>query len=162
MGSLTSLELMILALVNNGHGTPYSMKTAGLSVGSTIPALERLRARKLLSQGGEGPRGRSEFALTSIGAKTLREELRGLVSRLANENDADELLRVCALAVASGHMKEATKALRSFEISPETPTPAPQTRDVASLYTWMRSRLQHQVKKAERDAIRRLADELKG
>lgn len=162
MQSLTSLELMILALVNDGQGTPYSLRSAGLSVGSTLPALARLRARKLLSRGDKGTRGRSDFALTSTGAKALRQELRGLLSRLAHEKDPEEVLRLCAIAAASGRMKQATKVLRTFEASPENPVPLPKTHDLASLYAWMRSRVQQQVTRAERDAIRRLADELKG
>ena len=162
MGSLTSLELMILSLVNGGRGTPYSLRSAGLSVGSTLPALERLRTRKLLSRAGQGPRGRSDFALTATGVKTLRQELRGLSLRLARDNEPEEVLRLCAIAAASGRTKEAVKALGMFEAPFENPPPLPKTRELSSLYAWMRSRVQQQVKRAERDAIRRLADELKG
>ena len=39
----TSLELFVLAMVRQGLATPYELKTkAGLSLGSTVPALARL------------------------------------------------------------------------------------------------------------------------
>jgi DNA-binding PadR family transcriptional regulator len=45
----TSLELFVLAMLQQGLATPYELKTkAGLSLGSTVPALARLEKDALV------------------------------------------------------------------------------------------------------------------
>jgi hypothetical protein len=48
----TDLGLFVLALIDSGVSTPYEFqKTAGLSQGATIPALQRLLDARLVRQG---------------------------------------------------------------------------------------------------------------
>lgn len=152
---------MILSLVQSGSNTPYALKVAGLSVGSTLPALNRLHERRLLSRANEGARGRAEFALTPTGAKLMRLELQTLASRLKRETDPEELLRLSALALAAGGMRDAIAALSDFESQADAVGERPASRDLADIYGWMRLRVAQTMKRAERDAIRRLADDLK-
>ena len=61
----TDLDLFILALIDGGVSTPYELqKTAGLSQGATVPALQRLLKAGLVRQGKPGARGRSDYNVT--------------------------------------------------------------------------------------------------
>ncbi len=53
--AFTSLELFVLAMVRQGLATPYDLKTkAGLSLGSTVPALARLEKDSLVEASDKG------------------------------------------------------------------------------------------------------------
>jgi DNA-binding PadR family transcriptional regulator len=101
----TSLELFILAMVQQGLATPYELKTkAGLSLGSTVPALARLEKDALV----EGARRSRKFSITAKGTKALT---RGWAEQLATEHtDLDSILRVACLAWLHGD----TKACQEF------------------------------------------------
>src|ERR1039457_3602574 len=68
----TDLDLFILALIDGAVSTPYELqKTAGLSQGATIPALQRLLEARLVRPGEAGGRGRTDYKVTAAGNKAL-------------------------------------------------------------------------------------------
>jgi len=105
----TSLELFVLAMVRQGLATPYELKTrAGLSLGSTVPALSRLEESGLVKASEEGARRSRRFSITVKGTKALAQ---GWEDQLATEHtDLDSILRVACLAWLHGD----TKACQEF------------------------------------------------
>lgn len=97
----TSLELFILAMVQHGHATPYDLKIkAGLSLGSTVPALARLEEGGLVKASEAGARRSRRFTITARGAKAL---VQGWEEQLGWEyTDLDSILRVAYLAWEHG------------------------------------------------------------
>jgi len=72
MSDQSTLELFLLALISRGVSTPYEFKAqAGLSVGATKPALERLLQNGLIKKGEKGSRSRVEYLLTSAGRRAV-------------------------------------------------------------------------------------------
>lgn len=62
------LDLFVLALVESGLSTPYDLqKTARLSPGATIPALQRLLESGFVQQRKPGLRGRTDHRITPTG-----------------------------------------------------------------------------------------------
>jgi DNA-binding PadR family transcriptional regulator len=107
----TSLELFILAMVQQGLATPYELKTkAGLSLGSTVPALSRLEKSGLVKASEEGARRSRKFTITAKGSKTLakcwEEQLAG------DHTDLDSILRVAFLAWQHGDAKACQEFLK--------------------------------------------------
>jgi len=107
----TSLELFILAMVQQGLATPYELKTkAGLSLGSTVPALTRLEHGGLLEASEEGARRSRKFSITAKGFKALTQ---GWAEQVAGEHtDPDSILRVAYLAWQHGDTKACQEFLR--------------------------------------------------
>jgi DNA-binding MarR family transcriptional regulator len=105
----TSLELFVLAMARQGLATPYELKTkAGLSLGSTVPALARLQKDALVKASEEGARRSRRFSITAKGARALAQ---GSAEQLAVEHtDLDSILRVACLAWLDGD----TKACQEF------------------------------------------------
>jgi DNA-binding PadR family transcriptional regulator len=100
----SSLELFVLAMVQQGLATPYELKTkAGLSLGSTVPVLARLEKDTLVKASEEGARRSRKFSITAKGAKALTH---GWVEQLATEHtDLDSILRIACLAWLHGDTK---------------------------------------------------------
>jgi DNA-binding PadR family transcriptional regulator len=100
----TSLELFILAMVQLGLATPYELKTkAGLSLGSTVPALARLLEDGLVKASEEGARKSRKFSITTKGSKKLAREWAGHLA--TDQTDLDSILRIAYLAWLHGDMK---------------------------------------------------------
>lgn len=90
----SSLEVFILALIREGFLTTYDLQRgAGLSLGATVPALNRLSDAKLVSRKVVGRR--HEFALTRGGEQVLRD-WKPPVGR--STTDYDDLLRTAYLS----------------------------------------------------------------
>ena len=100
----TSLELFVLAMVQQGLATPYELKTkAGLSLGSTVPVLARLEEDSLVEASEAGARRSRKFTITREGKKALAQ---GWEEQLAREHtDLDSILRVAFLAWVHGDIK---------------------------------------------------------
>jgi DNA-binding PadR family transcriptional regulator len=107
----TSLELFILAMVQQGLATPYELKTkASLSLGSTVPALARLEVSGLVEASEEGARRSRKFTITARGAKTLAQRWE---EQLAEDHtDLDSILRVAFLAWHHGDTNACLEFLR--------------------------------------------------
>ena len=100
----TNLELFVLAMVQQGLATPYELKTkAGLSLGSTVPALARLEKDGHLKASAAGARRSRKFSITAKGTKALAQ---GWPEQLAaRHTDLDSILRVAYLAWVHGDSK---------------------------------------------------------
>ena len=100
----TSLELFVLAMVQQGLATPYELKThAGLSLGSTVPVLGRLEKASLVEASETGARRSRKFTITREGKKALAQ---GWKEQLTTEQtDLDSILRVAFLAWVHGDIK---------------------------------------------------------
>jgi len=107
----TSLELFILAMVQQGLATPYELKTkAGLSLGSTVPALTRLEHDGQLKASKEGARRSRRFSVTTKGTEVLTQ---GWAEQVAAEHtDLDSILRVAYLAWQHGDAKACQEFLK--------------------------------------------------
>src|SRR5216684_2048362 len=98
---LTTLELFLLTLIGQGLNTPYQLKaTAGLSVGATLPALNRLQDRKLLQRAEVAARNKQEFEVTPAGKKVMNNEAKRLFRQFTETppNDAEAAVRLATFA----------------------------------------------------------------
>jgi DNA-binding PadR family transcriptional regulator len=168
--SLTSLELLLLALVEQGCNTPYRLKeVAGISVGAALPALNRLRNRGLLERAAQSARNKQEFEVTAVGKKAIASETKRLLSELktAQSSDAESVLRLAALAffkrqgrVAASLLKDAGLARRKLaKLKSEERGPI-DLADLASIYRTINEACASERSKAEAEALIILADQL--
>ena len=98
----TDLDLFVLALIADGIATPYELqKSAGLSQGATIPALQRLLEAGFIEQAAPGARRRREHRVTRDGRKFLKSESIALID-YGPSGDLDADLRVALLALWAG------------------------------------------------------------
>jgi DNA-binding PadR family transcriptional regulator len=164
----TDLDLFILALIDGGVSTPYELqKTAGLSQGATIPALQRLLEAGLVRQGKPGARGRTDYKVTAAGKKLLRDGWLPLIAA-GPSGDLDSDLRVALLAIwGSGDRRLAADFLRqSADKKMESIAAAELTAGsvaavpLARWYTDLRSETAKALLSAESEAIRAMADSL--
>jgi DNA-binding PadR family transcriptional regulator len=105
---LSSLELLLLAMVKLGVSTTYDLMTkAGLSVGITSRSLRRLEEAELLSSTA-GSRGSQRFTITKIGERELRRFWNSIVHQ-ESPASFEFALRVLYLGWLSGDVPAATK-----------------------------------------------------
>jgi DNA-binding PadR family transcriptional regulator len=98
----TDLDLFVLALIADGEATAYELqKSAGLSQGAAIPALQRLLKAGLIEQATPGARRRTEHRITRDGRKFLKGGSLALINDGPN-GDLDADLRVALLALRAG------------------------------------------------------------
>jgi DNA-binding PadR family transcriptional regulator len=160
----SNFEFFVLKLVELGVSTAYSLTTrAGLSYGAVIPALNRLKKRKLLQavQTGQA-RKRNEFSITDAGRKHLKESWPHLVRH--PQSDAESLCRLAILAILMGQPRSEARELllrgaariadlRNREKLPEEAI-GPET------YRWMMARCDSHRRAGEIRALKSLADDL--
>jgi DNA-binding PadR family transcriptional regulator len=88
----TNLEIFVLAAVEGGLDTAYDLnRFADLSVGATLPLMERLERSGLLRSKG-GPRGSKQYSLTVAGRSQLQRSWRKLLGEIPREFEA--ILRI--------------------------------------------------------------------
>ena len=97
------LDIFILSLLDRGFETTYDLqRQAGLSLGSTVPALRRLEARHLITRHETltaGARPKHSFSLTASGRKLARTGWKPFFE--ANRaDDLDATLRIAEMARA--------------------------------------------------------------
>ena len=167
----TDLDLFILALIDGGVATPYDLqKSAGLSQGATIPALQRLLEARLVRQGKSGPRGRTDYKVTAAGKRLLKGGWLALIEA-GPGGDVDSDLRVALLALLGGgdrrlacrpHFHSASlptrrwspRVLSNLWGNPGSLPPLPR------LYSELQSTTAKALLMAESVAIRAMADAL--
>ncbi len=113
---LTTLELFLLTLIGQGLNTPYQLKaTAGLSVGATLPALNRLKERKLLQRAEVAARNKQEFEVTPLGKTIMISETKRLLAEAKTTplTDTESALRLAALAFFNKKRDAAASLLES-------------------------------------------------
>jgi DNA-binding PadR family transcriptional regulator len=165
----TDLDLFVLALIDGGVSTPYELqKSAGLSQGATIPALQRLLEARFVRQGKRGARGRTDYKVTAAGRKTLKTGWLPLVDA-GPSGDIDADLRVALLTIwGSGDSRLAAKFLRESadrkkEVLQAAAEPTGDTSTVPPLARWyveMRAGAAKALLTAECSVIRAMADSL--
>ena len=164
----TDLDLFVLALIDGGVSTPYELqKTAGLSQGATIPALQRLLEARFVRQGKPGARRRTNYKVSAAGKKLLQDGWLPLIEA-GPSGDLDSDLRVALLAIwGSGDRRLAANFLRqSADKKIESIAVAESARDsgaVAALARWytdLRCETAKALLTAESEAIRAMADAL--
>jgi DNA-binding PadR family transcriptional regulator len=169
--TLTTLELLLLSLVDRGWKTLYRLKdAAGISVGAALPALNRLQDRGLLKRAEVAARNKQEFDVTSAGMKAMTREMKRLLQecRETPPNDVESVLRLAALAFFSkrrgtavsllnnaGEARRRLAKLRSEEIGNVVAT------DLAILYRRMGEACEAARSEAEAEAMITLAAQLK-
>lgn len=152
------LDIFILSLLDRGYETTYDLqRQAGLSLGSTVPALRRLEGKRLITRRETftpGARPKYSFALTSAGKRLARSGWKAFL-KPGRADDLDAILRIVELARAN----EVTPAkIRNFlEGSSQTRLELAKTRDGSQAaeesqdYTstrrqWNRARLEAEAK----------------
>ena len=112
----SNLELFILALVEKGLTTPYQLMTkAGISLGSSLPALRRLREAELISQSKTMARGAKKFTILPAGRKALVEGLKNQLS--SHPTDLESMLRIACLASMNGSERDYRRVLNESAAS---------------------------------------------
>jgi DNA-binding PadR family transcriptional regulator len=164
----TDLDLFILALIDSGISTPYEFqKSAGLSQGATIPALQRLLDAQLVRQGRPGARGRTDYKVSAAGKRALRDGWKALIEA-GPSGDPDSDLRVALLAVlGSGNRLLAATFLRKSADEREESLAATNLTSssdavppLAQWYTDLRCNTAKALLTAESQAIRAMAEAL--
>lgn len=96
----TSLEIFICSLVDRGFKTAYEFhREAGLSVGSSVPALSRLERAGLLYKQvvSTGGRRSNSYSISPSGRKLIRTAWRSLLQQ-QSPSDTEAILRIVELA----------------------------------------------------------------
>ncbi len=111
---LNLLQLLLLAFVKSGLTAPYDLiSQAGLSVGLSSPAFKRLEEAGLLTT-TEGPRRRTDYALTEKGREQFRASLdSGLPTywEFGRQNTYESMARVLLLLWVSFGREEAERCI---------------------------------------------------
>ena len=113
--SLSSLDVFLLALIDSGVTTSYDMREqAGISVGASRPALQRLERQGLAEQGKAEARNKLAFRLTRRGHHAKLTGLNHLLeeSRLKPPSDTESILRIASLAASEGKKLAAARLLK--------------------------------------------------
>lgn len=109
----STLELFLLAAVEEGCSTAYKLHVqAGLSVGSTQPALLRMVKKGWLSVQTTGSRGRLEHRITTKGLRELSSWRKCVDYAIQNPpNDLEGLCRLIAIVWQRGDKPRLKKLL---------------------------------------------------
>ena len=160
------LDIFILSLLDRGHETTYDLqRQAGLSLGSTVPALRRLEAKRLITRQETltpGSRPRHAFALTASGRKLARTGWKPLLDSGRSDDDLEAVLRIAEMARANDadpaeirKFLETSSRTRLESARVEAKSLAEKPRDYVTMRDrWSRARLQ-----AEAEFLADLADE---
>ena len=158
MESPSTLELFLLHLIAEGVVTQYDLlKVAGLSVGSSSPALSRLKNRGLVEASPAGARRRSEYKLTRMGRALLRRQLVELITE-AQIQDTDSLFRAVAIALKRREVERAREWLNNYAAGVvRVRREIPKSRNrLLSLYRFLMTELEKSRVEADRKLIAEL------
>jgi len=164
---LSNLEYFILTLVETGIKTPYELMTrAGVSLGSSIPALRRLKSLKLVSESKAGSRRAKQFSVLKDGTEVLTAEL---VEHLrSNPTDLESMLRIAWLAWMKKSEDDYRRLLKKSATSLRARSKHAKTeaaelagrisdRNAAEKFRWLRVHLEASRLEAEAAAIGNLS-----
>jgi DNA-binding PadR family transcriptional regulator len=168
--ALTSLEVLLLALVEQGCNTPYRLKEdAGISVGAALPALNRLKSRGLLERAAQAARNKQEFEVTARGKKAIVSETKRLLAELGTGqfNDVESALRLAALTLSNNQAPAAESLLKNTGLGrrqlaklQSKECGAISTEGLASIYRTMNGIRALARSAAEAEALVALADQI--
>jgi DNA-binding PadR family transcriptional regulator len=166
----SNLELFVLALIQRGLGTPYDFRLkAGLSVGSTSPALKRLEDDGLITGSDPGARASRRFTLTAKGSRVLNKEWESHLN--SHPTDLDSIVRIAYLAwefqgrnAAAKYLQESSTALYGLAASrkaeAERLSPAITDSPVAETFLWLRTRGEAMRLEVDATLLKDLAEEI--
>lgn len=152
--SQSVLELFILSLIDRGLQTAYDLQhKAGISLGSSAPALQRLATAVLIKKDAAttaGRRPRHYYRITAAGRKLART---GWIGRLNDPtaNDLEAVLRLADMAKyyqaniddLAAFLKRSARdrtAIRVIKQSNSNSDDSPRTY-ISTLRTWNATRL---------------------
>ena len=168
--ALTSLEVLLLALVEQGCNTPYRLKEdAGISVGAALPALNRLKSRGLLERATQSARNKQEFEVTARGKKAIVSETKRLLAELrtGQSNDVESALRLAALTLSKNQAPAAESLLKNTGLArrqlaklQSKECGAISTEDLASIYRSMNAYAPRRGPELRQKRSSRLADQI--
>jgi DNA-binding PadR family transcriptional regulator len=166
----SNLELFVLAMIQQGLGTPYDFKMkAGLSLGSVVPALARLEQDELIEGSEPGRRKSRRYITTPAGDRALSREWESNLN--GRVNDLDSILRIAYLAWLNGKTREGAEfmeksadALRGLagSLRAEAARFASTVSDEpdGDAFKWLRTRCEAARVEAEAAALVELSGEL--
>jgi DNA-binding PadR family transcriptional regulator len=180
----STLELMLLAMVQRGIPTSYELLTkAGLSVGATSRTLKRLESDGLVKS-TSGPRTSQRFALTPKGERYLKQHWE-FIEKKAPPISFESALRILYLCwlfgqpnIASIQAKRAVEELRfrakqqdahadgirdrfEFLWQPGNESESESSVSVlGSVYRWLKTTTDATVLRAQADALEKAAGEM--
>lgn len=111
----SSLDIFLLSLIDSGVTTSYAMREqAGISVGASRPALQRLERQGLVEQGKAEARNKLSFRLSRRGRHAKLTGLNHLLEefRLKPPSDTESILRIASLAASEGKKLAAVRLLK--------------------------------------------------
>ncbi len=149
--SRNDLAFFVLALIEGGIDTPYSLKAkAALSQGATVPVLRRLQQEGAIQALGSGTRRKKEYLITAQGKERWRQGFRKLWS-VPPPTDSDAVLRIAALAIIAGVQRgqirafldsaadSALRRARHLSNSARQPRHDSSVSNALEIHMWMRS-----------------------
>jgi DNA-binding PadR family transcriptional regulator len=155
---LSVLDVFILSLLARGYETTYDLqRQAGLSLGSTVPALRRLEGKRLITRRESftlGARPKHSFARTAAGKKLGRSGWKTFL-KPGRADDLDAILRIVELARAND--TDPAEIRKFLEVSSRTRFESAQnqgrvmaaekSRDYTSMRRrWSQARLEAEAK----------------
>jgi DNA-binding PadR family transcriptional regulator len=160
------LELFVLALVSRGVATPYSLKAfADISIGGSVPALNRLENAGYLKKGISGARNRQEYVITRKGEAHVENSWKA-VFQAPPTRDLEVVLRTASLALLMGEPKGSVANYLSRAagfVKAKKPAATLPTRDgetPGAMFVWMRRIATSERGEADARTLRQLAREL--
>ena len=165
--SKLDLELFLLALLQRGINTPYSLHAnAGLSPGATIPVLKRLSGGGYVQRGNPGVRERAEYQVTAKGLRHLNATWPGMLES-SIPTDMEAILRTASLAILCGAERKSVAAYLKRAARERASNARGRKKEVLTgtnehlgLYSWMQSVHVKARHTSEVKALRQLASAL--
>lgn len=154
--TLSVLDVFLLSMLDRGAQSPYDLqRTAGVSLGASVPSLRRLTAGKLVTR-TEGTaatnRPRHAYKLTAAGKQAARSGWKPFLDSDDPPSDLDSLLRVVDLAA---HYRADKPKIRSFlKRAAERKSQLAQHADLSSTATRSGDRGLYMSMRAHCDAAR--------
>jgi DNA-binding PadR family transcriptional regulator len=165
----STLELLLLALLQDGLGTPYDLKSrADISLGSSIPALNRLEADGLIEASDPKSRRSRRFTLKTKGRTALKKDWSEHLQ--SPTTDVESILRIAYLAClnkspgkAAVFLEAAADRLRGLAAMAHAEATRFDRRGAKvdnDALRWLRARVDERRVKAEAQELSVLAQEL--
>ena len=173
--ALTSLDLLLLAILKQASATNYFalQQQWSLSIGTTHPALARLRRTNLveIKPATEGKAG--SISLTRRGRQALEASWR---TSLTTARNPEEIMRAVTLAALLGNARDKRQALgaagRRHRASVRGPSATKRRVDLegfgrrkntpVGLHMWMTALLDSATWEAQAAVLEEIANELEG
>jgi len=146
--TLTTVDVFLLALIDGGATTVYTMnRAAGLSIGTALPAIRRLEVEGLIAQHKPEARRKQTLSLTSVGRKALKDQRPRVIEAGIRKppRELNSVLRLASLALGTGDRESCVAILRAAAanragtgtVPPRRNRTAKPGRGLGSLYLWM-------------------------